>query len=213
MGESGFLIPASYANSPSPDDAQLVHLANAASDDIREHGLTGARRFASIPLGGSGSYNLPADFHAYVSDTAWVGSRQVDFPVTPQTWAELNATGVEFYQPRVRLINAVKMLGDVSGETLKFEYISKYPWQDASANAIENATSDSDVWLLDTRLIVLGTKWRWKKEKGVEDWQIDREMYMRHLSHVMGRDGGAGAICFGEPVANQTPPYNNLWVT
>ena len=39
MGESGFLIPPSYANSPNPDDVQLVHLANAASDDIRELGL------------------------------------------------------------------------------------------------------------------------------------------------------------------------------
>lgn len=39
MGESGFLIPSSYANSQNPDDAQLVHLASAASDDIREIGL------------------------------------------------------------------------------------------------------------------------------------------------------------------------------
>ena len=39
MGESGFLIPSSYANSPNPDDVQLLHLANAASDDIRELGL------------------------------------------------------------------------------------------------------------------------------------------------------------------------------
>ena len=39
MGESGFLIPTSYANSPNPDDVQLVHLANAASDEIRDYGL------------------------------------------------------------------------------------------------------------------------------------------------------------------------------
>lgn len=39
MGESGFLIPSQYANSSNPDDAQLLHLANAASDAIRELGL------------------------------------------------------------------------------------------------------------------------------------------------------------------------------
>jgi len=36
MGESGFLIPTSYAGSQNPDDVQLVHLANAASDEIRD---------------------------------------------------------------------------------------------------------------------------------------------------------------------------------
>ena len=39
MGESGFLIPSQYVSSPNPDDVQLVHLASAASDDVREIGL------------------------------------------------------------------------------------------------------------------------------------------------------------------------------
>ena len=87
MQESGFLVPTSYTSSTNPDDVQLVALANAASDDIREIGLTGARRFASIALDGSGDYALPADFLAYVPDTAWVGTRKVDFPFGPQDWA------------------------------------------------------------------------------------------------------------------------------
>lgn len=43
MGESGFLIPSQYANSSNPDDVQLLHLANAASDDIRDLGLVQLR--------------------------------------------------------------------------------------------------------------------------------------------------------------------------
>lgn len=39
MGESGFLIPSQYANSPDQGDLQLLHLANAASDEIRDFGL------------------------------------------------------------------------------------------------------------------------------------------------------------------------------
>lgn len=83
LAESGFLLPVSYTTSTNPDDAQLVALANAASDDIRELGLTGTRRFASIALDGSGDYALPEDFHAYIPDTAWVGTRKVDFPLNP----------------------------------------------------------------------------------------------------------------------------------
>ena len=94
MGESGFLIPSNYVNSPNPDDAQLVHLASAASDELREIGLNGAIREASIALDGSGDYSLPADFHAYIHDTAWVGSRKVDLPLAPQAWAMLNAVGI-----------------------------------------------------------------------------------------------------------------------
>lgn len=212
MGESGFLIPSSYANSPSPDDQQLVHLANAASDDIREAGLVGARRFASIALDGSGNYSLPADFHAYISDTAWVGSRKVDFPTAPQEWAFLNASGVGFYEHRARILDALRMLGDVSGETLRFEYVSAYPWQNANAVAIENATSDSDVWLLDRRLLTAGIKWRWKKEKGVEDWKEDLQLFNRYVGQVRGRDGGSQAIQFGEQTFCATPPYTKIWV-
>lgn len=94
MGESGFLIPSNYVNSPNQDDVQLVHLASAASDDIREAGFVGARKQASIALTGAGSYSLPTDFHAYIHDTAWVGSRKVDLPLAPQAWAMLNAVGI-----------------------------------------------------------------------------------------------------------------------
>ena len=213
MGESGFLIPAAYANSPSPDDMQLVHLANAASDDIREAGLVGARRFASIVLDGSGSYTLPTDFHAYVPDTAWVGFRKVDLPTTPQDWAVIRATGTGSPEHRARLIAAIKLIGDSVGETLSFEYVSAFPWQNASAVPIEIASSDSDTWLLDRRLLTLGIKWRWKKEKGVEDWAADQQLYQRHLSMLRGRDGGAKTLYFGDAVVYGPAPSTPLWVT
>ena len=152
MGESGFLIPANYVGSTNSDDLQLVALANAASDDIRELGLTGVVRQGSIALTGAGSYALPDDFLAYVPDTAWVDSRKVDLPVTPQDWAFLNATGVSESDIRARFLSALKTVGDASGDTLTYEYVSAYPWS-ASGVAKELATADTDDWLLDRRLI------------------------------------------------------------
>lgn len=212
MAESGFLIPPSYANSPNPDDVQLLHLANAASDEIRELSLSGARRFASVALDGLGSYSLPADFLAYIPDTAWVGSRKVDLPTDPQQWAFLKATGVGFSQHRARFIGAIKMLGDVSGETLEFEYVSAYPWESDGAVPKEIATADTDNWLLDRRLLTLAVKWRWKKEKGVDDWALDQQLYQRYVSSLRGRDGGAQAIAFGDARYPEPIPYTNLWV-
>lgn len=211
--ESGFLTPASYTSSTNPDDAQLVALANAASDDIREIGLSGTRRFASITLDGTGDYALPADFHAYVPDTAWVGTRKVDLPLTPQDWACLKATGVSLYEYRARLINTLRTLGDANGDTLTFEYVSSYPWTDGASVAKAAATDDTDVWTLDGRLIKLATKWRWKKEKGIEDWTADQQLYQRHANYLRGRDGGAKALIFGDPMWSPSAPYTNLWIT
>lgn len=212
MGESGFLIPSQYASSPNQDDVQLVHLASAASDDIREIGLQGARRFASIALDGSGTYTLPADFHAYVSDTAWVGTRKVDLPLAPMEWAALGATGVGLYEHRARLLDKLRMLGDVAGETLTFEYVSSYPWQSDAMVAKELPTADTDVWLLDRRLITAAIKWRWKKEKGVEDWQADQALYQRYVNLLRGRDGGAKALHFGDPAYYAPEPYTPTYI-
>lgn len=213
MGESGFLIPSNYVNSTNPDDVQLVHLATAASDEIREIGLQGARRQASIALDGSGDYSLPADFHAYVNDTAWVDTRKVDFPTAPQEWAYLNATGVGLYEHRARIMETLRMLGEANGGTLTFEYVSSYQWESDGGTPKETPTADTDVWLLDRRLMIAATKWRWKKEKGIEDWQADAQMYQRYLSALRGRDGGAKTIQFCDGVAYAPAPYTPLWIT
>ncbi len=209
MGESGFLIPPNYANGANPDDQQLVHLANAASDDIRELGLTGARRFWEFQLdGAAGSYALPPDFLAYVADTAYVGTQKVDIPVTPQEWADPFQSG--FPQWRARFLDVIQATTG-NGETFRFEYISSMPWE-AEDNAPKSwATADTDRWLLDDRLLILSTKWRWKKEKGVEDWKEDLQLFNRYVSQVRGRDGGSQALCFGEAIIDHSP-YTRTYV-
>lgn len=212
MSESGFLIPSNYANSDNPDDLQLVALANNASDDIREMELTGAVRQGSITFDGTGSYTLPADFLSYVPDTAWVGALQVDIPIRPNEWTFQDATGVSFSQVRARFMSALKTLGDVDGEVMTFEYVSAYPWTSSTGTPKELATEDSDVWALDRRLLTLAIKWRWKKEKGIDDWQADQQLFQRHANLLRGRDSGAKTIFFGEPIDHDLSPYTRLWV-
>lgn len=95
---------------------------------------------------------------------------------------------------------------------MTFEYVSSYPWQDGSGMPKASATADTDVWTLDDRLIKLATKWRWKKEKGIEDWQVDQQLYQRHANLLRGRDAGSKAIRFGAMTYHVPPPYTNLWV-
>lgn len=112
----------------------------------------------------------------------------------------------------------MRFLGDrvhvkdpVPGETITYEYISSFPWKAGSTNK-ELATADTDEWRLDRRLLILGVKWRWKKEKGMEDWQVDQQLYQRHLNMLRGRNEGAKTLMFGEARGIPLDPYTRLWV-
>lgn len=98
-----------------------------------------------------------------------------------------------------------------SGQTITYEYMSAYPWRASGVNQ-EIATADTDEWRLDRRLLVMGVKWRWKKEKGMDDWQADFAAYQKYVNTLRGRNEGARTIRFGE-VGDYVPsPYTNLYI-
>ena len=218
LGESGFLVPASYIGSGSPDDEQVAYIANAASDAIREDGMQEIRRTATINITSSTSYTLPSDFLAYVPDTAFIQGRldPVMVPTTPDEWQQVLASGSSaglYYRARF-LAGTLQVLEPQSGDILQFEYVSNAPWTDSSGvTAKERATADTDLCLFDFRLMVTGTKWRWKKEKGLPDWQIDQADYARQLNAVRGRNAGSRTLVMGGPSDTYDPvPQTNLWI-
>lgn len=115
-------------------------------------------------------YALPEDFLAYIPDTAYCGSVKAEVPTIPQDWAMLQALGSVGPGQRVRFLgDRIHVLEPVAGQSISYEYLSAYPWRASGVNQ-EVASADTDTWRLDRRLLILGTKWRWKKEKGMEDW-------------------------------------------
>jgi len=55
-----------------------------------------------------------------------------------------------------------------AGETLAFEYMSKALVYNAADDEYKTTfTKDTDEFLLDSRLMSLGIRWMWKKEKGL----------------------------------------------
>ena len=91
-------------------------------------------------------------------------------PTSPQEWTRDEAIGTPSANYKVRFIgDRVHVQDPVDGETITYEYLSSYPWQASGVNQ-ELASADTDTWRLDRRLLILGVKWRWKKEKGIEDW-------------------------------------------
>jgi len=211
MGESGFLIPASYAASLNPDDLQLVYLSSAASDELRDLDLTQSRVQGSITLTSATDYALPDDFFSYVADTAFQGTIPVDLPTSPSDWAWVKSYGAGSPSYRVRFMGGrLHVMNPTAGDVIQFEYITSLPWE-ASGVGKEKATADTDIWRLDRRLLQYAVKWRWKKEKGVEDWKDDLAMFQAYVSKLRARDSGAKTIRFGE-CEYPDQPYTKLWV-
>lgn len=217
LGESGFQIPTGYFSSLSPDDVQMAYIANAASDDIREKAPQIIRKTGTVVLTSATAYDLPSDFLAYVPDTAYTEGRldPVLLPVAASQWnewlANSNPGGI---QVRARfLAGQLQIIQPEVGTTITYEYVSNAPWTDADGTtSLEQATADTDLCLIDRRLMETAIKWRWKKEKGLADWQIDRAEYLNQLNTWRARDGGSRTLQFGEPAWPMSEPYTNLWV-
>lgn len=217
LGESGFMVPTAYIGSLSTDDVQMAYLANAAADDIREKAPQAIRKFGSVTLSAATSYALPTDFLAYVADTAYVEGRldPVLLPTSAPQWNEwlANSSGAGIHVRARFIAGRLEVLEPESGAVIRFEYISNAPWTDSTGvTAREQATVDTDLCLLDRRLMETAIKWRWKKEKGLEDWQIDQQVYLQQLNAWRGRDQGARVIQFGEPMCPMPAPYTDPWV-
>lgn len=213
MGASGFQIPSAYATSTNPDDVQLLHLANEASDELREMGLTPLRRFHTVNLSTAADYALPGDFLALVPDTAFARTLPLNLPASSEDWAYLVATGIGGARYHARIIDGrLHILNPTPGDTIRFEYVSNAPWSGSDGAAKELATADTDVWELDRRALTGGIKWRWKKEKGLPDWEVDLRLHANYLRALRGRDRSAQTLHFGLPEDFAPEPYTNLWV-
>lgn len=218
LGESGFAVPSGYFSSLATDDVQMAYLANAAADDVREKSPQAIRKTGTVTLTAATAYALPSDFLAYVPDTAYMDGRldPVLLPVSASQWnawlANDNPGGI---QVRARFLGGqLQVMDPIADAVLRFEYVSNAPWTDASgATAKEQATADTDLCLIDRRLLEVMIKWRWKKEKGLPDWQIDQQLAAQQLNAWRARDQGARTIVFGEPPFGDGSPHTNLWVS
>ena len=220
LGESGFLVPPSYIGSGDSGAEQVAYLANAASDLIREDDLQELRRTTTFNLSAATSYTLPSDWLGYVPDTAFIQGRldPVILPTTAEEWQMMLASGTSpGLYVRARLLrNTLQIIDPNPGDVLQLEYVSNAPWTAPSGSpgtVKERATVDGDDCIFDFRLMVDCTKWLWKKEKGLPDWEIDQQKYLRQANAVRARNAGSRTIVMGGPaLVMDSVPYTNLWV-
>ncbi len=216
LGEAGFLVPDAFVGSNSPDDVQMVYLANRASSFLLEKGFQRLHKRSSITLTTATSYDLPNDFLELVPDTARVNGRidTLNLPTSAPLWAYLQAsTAASNYIVKARILdNKLNVFSPSPGDVVSFEYVSKYPVLGADGVTYQQRfLADLDSWLLDDDLIVLEVRWRFERAKGLPDWQATAAEAQQYRNSVMGRDSSSQTI-----LSNDGPfdpaPYTNLWV-
>ncbi len=139
---------------------------------------------------------LPTDFKRFIDHTFFnrTRKREVIGPLTPQEWQQqvsLTAT-VVVDAFRVRGADILVVPNPQAGDTMAFEYVSKY-WIDTdpgngTADA-ESFSSNADVPVLDEALLTLGAIWRYKASKGFDYAEEFRSNEIKR-ARLKGDDGG-----------------------
>jgi hypothetical protein len=81
-----------------------------------------------------------------------------------------------------------------AGHVWKFEYQSKYAILAADGVTLkEFFTADTDTFILPDDLHLLGLRWRWMREKGLDYGELFNA-YEYQVKDAMGRDGGAPVL-------------------
>lgn len=212
--ESGVGTEASYATNSEDAHKRMLYLVNRSSTVLSRYEWQALRSTHEFTLSTDTSYPLPDDYKAFIPDTFYTENRlwNVNFPASASEWAYLQATsGGNGVRVRARLIgDTIRIYEPDSGETLRFEYLTKYPVL-ATDGTTKKArfTADDDTFILDDELLIMDTIWRYKKLVGLEDWREDLAASKLYERRLKGQESGAQTITPSEDWGST--PYYELW--
>jgi hypothetical protein len=138
---------------------------------------------------------VPDDWDRFLPNSFFNRTTRLEVigPITPQVWQAIMA------QPQLNRVYLAFRERDnkflitpnpTAGQTIAYEYISKN-WVEAADGELKPTfTADTDTPLLESRLFVLGLRWRFRKTKGL-DYAEDYKTYQKEVQKVQGKDGGS----------------------
>ncbi len=218
LSQSGFLEKDSYVGSSDPDDKQMVSIGNRVVDEIKRIWVWGELRsdFQINVQEGVTRYTLPADFEAIVPDSAWEldGNRQVEYPVPDRRWFIYKFTNwSDGGTIRVRKYGNELEIHDPDSTTgFQFEYISKWAIVSSEGERKEFFTADTDEFLLDDQLLVLGIQAHWMQTKLMPQYKEHFANYRSKLNEAIGRSSGTRTIGgTGRGLDGRGAPYYPLY--
>jgi hypothetical protein len=190
--------PTTVAGSTDPKVRQIQALLEEEGADLAKRGawqgITFEATHTTVATESQGAMTTIAanGFDRIKNQTMWDRTEKIPVigPVDDQEWQTLKAvvsTGPR-YQFRIRggllLVNPVPP----ASHTWAFEYVSKN-WILNGSTYKQYFTADADTILLPEEITIMGLRWRWKREKGL-DYAEDFRIYETQVKDALGRDGG-----------------------
>jgi hypothetical protein len=219
-GRFGVPVPASVLGTTDSQVLQMLRLLEEEGNDLSMRGeweqLTLEASHATTAVEDQGALTGIATngFRYIKNDTIWDRTDRLHVlgPVSSVNWQALKAvvtTGPR-YQFRIRGGKLLVNPAPTAGHEWKFEYISKNWILGADGTTYKQYfTLDTDTILLPEDLVLMGLRWRWKKEKGL-DYAEDFRTYEMQVTQQLGRNGGKPVIYMDGP--SWYGPRPGVWV-
>lgn len=200
-------VPNTVYGSSDKQVRQILALLEEEGNDLSSRGdweaLTREATHTTLAVEDQGAMATIASngFRYIKNNTIWdrTLSEPVYGGVSGQDWQAIKAMNITGprYQFRIRGGKLLSSPAPTAGHTWAFEYIS-YNWITDSTGATYKQffTADSDLMLLPEELLLMGLRWRWKKEEGL-DYAEDFRTYELQVKDALSRDGAKRALNMG----------------
>jgi hypothetical protein len=204
-GRTNVPVPATVTGSTDNQVVQMMRLLEEEGNDLaRRHpwqAITFEATHTTIAAEDQGAMSTIASngFRDIKPDTFWDRSSKLPIlgPLSDNQWAAykgLATTGARYH---FRIRGGKILVNPVPPASLSwaFEYTSKNWILGIDGTTYKQYfTLDTDTILLPEDLVLMGLRWRWKKEKGF-DYAEDFETYEKQVKDAMGHDGGKAVLC------------------
>lgn len=200
---TGLPQPSTVLGSSDAQVLQIAALIEEEGNDLASRGawegITFEALHTTLALEDQGTIESIAPGYKYVKNqTIWdrTDSLPVIGPVDGPEWQAMKGltnTGPR-YMYRIRGGKLLSNPAPAAGNTWAFEYVSKYWILGADGTTYKQYfTLDTDTLLLPEELILMGLRWRWLREKGLDYAELFRT-YEMQVKDALGRDGGKAVL-------------------
>ncbi len=211
---TGLTSPATVYGTTDPQIRQVLALLEEEGTDLSKRGdwneLTFEATHTTTAVEDQGAITTIASngFNYIKNGTIW--DRDLRLPVYVidganwQAAKAMDLTGPR-YQARIRGGKLISNPVPTAGHTWAFEYISKNWILGADGTTYkEYFTLDTDTILLPESIILMGLRWRWKKEKGLE-YAEDFRTYEDQVMDALSRNGMKRTLNMGNTESVVSP--------
>jgi hypothetical protein len=216
MTELGLTPPEDLFSSDDPTVVQLlVMLTQVGQDLCSMHDWQMLHKEWELVCTSALEYPLPDDWNGFVQGASWDNTNR--WPavgsIPPAVWRLLKAR-LSNGEPAMITYklqgNELVLFSAQDGHTIVLDYYSRGWILDADGTTYkDNATANDDTVLLDSRLVQLLLKLRWRASKGF-DTTSEVDQFNGFWDTITGRDSPAPTLSIGANPSDGLLGYQNI---